>query len=83
LKERRDNDKWLSQLSQDDAIIALQEDIVKRADAQVKNGVMTATDYLTQINLLTQERLTKKMHEIQAAQARELWVAKTGADQNK
>lgn len=83
LKERRDNDKWLSQLSQDDAIIALQEDIVKRADAQVKNGVMTATDYLTQINLLTQARLTKKMHEIQAAQARELWVAKTGADQNK
>jgi hypothetical protein len=56
---------------------------VKRADAQVKNGVMTATDYLTQINLLTQARLTKKMHEIQAAQARELWVAKTGADQNK
>ncbi len=81
LKDRRDNDKWLAQLSQDDAIIALQEDIVKRADAQVKNGVMTATDYLTQINLLTQARLTRKMHEIQAAQARELWVAKTGAGQ--
>jgi outer membrane protein TolC len=83
LKERRDNDKWLSQLDQDDAIIALQADIVQRADAQVKNGVMTATDYLSQINLLTQARLTKKMHEIQAAQARELWVAKTGADLNR
>lgn len=83
LKERRDNDKWLSQLSQDDAIIALQEDIVKRADSQVKNGVMTATDYLAQVNLLTQARLNKKMHEIQAAHARELWVAKTGTDQNK
>ncbi|MEO0007659.1 MAG: hypothetical protein RJA20_1855 [Bacteroidota bacterium] len=83
LKERRDNDKWLLQLAQDDAIITLQADIVQRADAQVKNGVMTATDYLSQINQLTQARLTKKMHEIQAAQARELWVAKTGADLNR
>jgi hypothetical protein len=31
------------------AIIVLQEDIVRRAEAQVKNGVMTVTDYLTQL----------------------------------
>lgn len=77
LKDRRDHDKWLAQLQQDDAIIALQEDIVERADAQVKNGVMTGTDYLTQLNLLTQARLTRKTHEVQAAQSRELWIAKT------
>ncbi len=72
------NVKYREQLKQDDAIVALQEDIVSRADAQVKNGVMTATDYLTQLNLLTQARLAQKSHELQLAQAREMLVAKLG-----
>lgn len=72
------NVKYKEQLDQDDAIIILQEDIVRRAEAQVKNGVMTDTDYLTQLNLLTQSRLTRKTHEVQAAQAREMLIAKLG-----
>ena len=72
------NVKYKEQLDKDDAIVRLQEDIVRRADAQVKNGVMTATDYLTQLNLLTQARLTQKTHELQAAQAREMLRAKMG-----
>ncbi len=72
------NAKYREQLKQDEAIVTLQEDIVRRADAQVKNGVMTATDYLTQINLLTQARLAQKTHELQLAHARERLVAKMG-----
>lgn len=72
------NVKYREQLKQDESIVALQEDIVRRADAQVKNGVMTATDYLTQLNLLTQARLNQKSHELQLAQAREMLVAKLG-----
>jgi outer membrane protein TolC len=72
------NVKFREQLKQDEAIVTLQEDIVRRADAQVKNGVMTATDYLTQLNLLTQARLNQKSHELQLAQAREMLVAKLG-----
>ena len=72
------NVKYRELLKQDGAIVALQEDIVRRADAQVKNGVMTATDYLTQINLLTQARLAQKTHELQLAHARERLVAKLG-----
>lgn len=79
-KDQSDFAKWQSQLKQDDDIIKLQEDIVARADAQVKNGVMTATDYLTQLNTLTQARLTRKYHEIQSAQAKETWRAKTSND---
>jgi outer membrane protein TolC len=78
VKDHLDAAKYEKQLRQDDAIIALQEDIVQRADAQVKNGVMTATDYLAQLNLLTQARLAKKAHEVQMAQAREMWRAKMG-----
>ena len=78
LKDQQDNAKWLAQSEQDNAIIVLQSDIVRRAEAQVKNGVMTVTDYLTQLNLLTQAQLTQKTHEIQAAQSREMLRAKTG-----
>ncbi|MCC7466985.1 MAG: hypothetical protein IT261_11985, partial [Saprospiraceae bacterium] len=67
-----------AQLAQDDAIIALQTDIIRRADAQLKNGVMTMTDYLTQLNILTQAQLNRKTHEIQSIQAREMRLAKTG-----
>ena len=62
-------------LAQDDTIIAIQESIVARADAQVKNGLMTMTDYLAQVNLLTQAQLTQKTHELQAIQARENLIA--------
>jgi outer membrane protein TolC len=78
LKDQQDEVKWMEQLEQDKAIIALQADIVRRAEAQVKNGVMTFTDYLTQLNLLTQAQLAQKTHEIQAVQSREMQKAKSG-----
>jgi outer membrane protein TolC len=72
------NVKYKEQLQQDAAIVALQEDIVRRADAQVKNGVMTTTDYLSQLNILTQARLTQKTHELQLLQSKEALAAKIG-----
>lgn len=76
LKDESDIAKNRALLQQDDTIIALQEDIVRRADAQVKSGVMTATDYLAQLNLLTQSRLIRKTHEMQALQAQEMLAAR-------
>lgn len=72
LRDTREADKNKALLQQDDAIISLQESIVARADAQVKNGLMTMTDYLAQVNTLTQARITRKTHELQMAMAREL-----------
>jgi outer membrane protein TolC len=77
-RDQQDALKYQALLKQDDAIIALQTDIISRADAQLQNGVMTATDYLTQLNLLTQAKITRKTHEMQALQARELQLAKNG-----
>lgn len=79
-KDQADEAKALALLAQDDSIIALQEDIVRRAEAQVQNGVMTTTDYLAQVNLLTQARLTRKTHEIQSLQAQEMLNAKVRQD---
>jgi hypothetical protein len=39
---------------------------------------MTMTDFLAQMDLLTQAQLTRKTHEIQAVQAREIYLAKMG-----
>lgn len=64
--------KYRSLLANDDAQIALQENIVQRAEAQVQQGVLTAADYLTQLRLLTQARITRTTHLIQAWQAAEL-----------
>ena len=65
LKDEWDiNVKYKQQLDLDDAMVRLQEDIVRRADAQVQNGVMTMTDYLSQLNLLTQTRLNQKTHAL-------------------
>ena len=73
LKDKWDTDvKYRQQLAQDDEIIRLQEDIIRRSDAQVQNGVMTITDYLSQIDLLTQARLNRKTHLIQAVQVQEM-----------
>lgn len=73
LKDKWDTDvKYRQQLAQDDEIIRLQEDIIRRSDAQVQNGVMTMTDYLSQIDLLTQARLNRKTHLIQAVQVQEM-----------
>ena len=77
-KDDLDAAKAQSLLAQDDAIIELQQDILRRAEAQLQNGVMTTTDYLTQVNLLTQAQLTRKTREIQVMQAAEMMRAKTG-----
>lgn len=76
LKDAADILKWRDAVGRDDVIIRLQEDIIRRADAQVKNGVMTMTDYLTQLDLLTQARLLRAIHAVQAAQAWEMLVAR-------
>ncbi len=79
LKDAADILKWRDAVGRDDAIIRLQEDIIRRADAQVKNGVMTMTDYLTQLDLLTQARLLRATHALQAAQVWEMLVARIKA----
>ncbi len=79
-KDRYEMDKMRSALVQDQAIIRLQEDIVRRAEAQLQNGVMTTTEYLTQVDVLTQARLQRITHLVQATQAWEMLVARMGGE---
>lgn len=56
-------------LEQDDEIISLQEKIVRQADAQLNNGVITSSDYLEESNKLTQMKLKRELHRLQSLQA--------------
>jgi outer membrane protein TolC len=79
-KDRYEIQKMQEQNRLDQEIVALQEDILRRSETQVQNGVITTTDYLTQLDLLTNARLTGLFHQLQHEHARQLLLAKTQSD---
>lgn len=53
------------QLKSDKEIIQLREKIVRSADAQLKNGVITSSDYLNEVTQLFESKITEQTHRIQ------------------
>ena len=51
-------------IKRDREIIDLRHQIVKSSEAQVKNGVITTTQYLNQLNLATQAEIRMQLHQI-------------------
>ena len=62
--------KYETLILKDDEIIALRIRITRTFSAQLENGIVTATDYLAELNAETQARLNKQLHIIQLAKAR-------------
>lgn len=56
-------------LATDDEIIALRVSVKDAAKAQLENGVITANDYLREINAEDQSRQTRITHQLQLLQA--------------
>ena len=54
----------------DDQIIELRGTVTQAAKAQLENGVITANDFLKEVNAEDQARQTRIMHELQLLQAR-------------
>ncbi len=57
-------------LQRDDEIIALRDDIVKSASSQLDNGVITSSEYLTELNAQSQAKLDKEVHRIELVKAK-------------
>lgn len=49
----------------DTDIISLREYVVKSSDAQLRNGVITSSDYLVELTNLYEAKTSQKLHEIQ------------------
>ena len=61
--------KFLELLKKDDAIIALRESVKKVAAAQLENGVLSAHDYINQVNAEDQARQAFILHQMQLLQS--------------
>ncbi len=67
-QQHADVEKYLELIKKDDAIIALRESVKKAAGAQLENGVLSAHDYITQVNAEDQARQNLIFHEVQLLQ---------------
>jgi len=56
-------------IEKDLEIIALQERIVQTSFSEFQNGVITSTEYLTELNALTEAEIKKALHEMQLSNA--------------
>jgi outer membrane protein TolC len=69
-KDLAEINKYEQLIKKDDEVIALRENIASTFAAQLDKGIITATDYLTELYAETQARLNKQLHIIQLAQAK-------------
>ncbi|MFN4007403.1 MAG: TolC family protein [Chitinophagaceae bacterium] len=70
--------KYQSLLQTDEAIITLRKQITAAAKAQLENGVITANDYLREVNAEDQARQLQLTHKIQLLQAQINWSLSNG-----
>ncbi len=65
-------------LQRDADIVKLRESITQVAQSQLNNGVITSTDYITELNSETQARINLETHKIQLIQAKANYLLATG-----
>ncbi len=58
-------DKYHALLEADQEIVDLRQSIVASSQSQLKNGAITASEYLTEFNKLYSAGINKKLHELQ------------------
>jgi outer membrane protein TolC len=68
-QQRSEIDKWQQLVASDNEIIDLRKSVTDAAKAQLENGVITANDYLNQINEEDQARQALITHQLQLLQA--------------
>ena len=70
LKTQQSEIEKLNQLiATDNEIIELRQQVKESANAQLENGVITANDYLREVNAEDQARQTRITHQLQLLQA--------------
>jgi outer membrane protein TolC len=70
--------KLESLIKMDAEIVRTKTEIKRSASSQLDNGVITPSDYLTELNAETQARLNQTLHEIQWLMAQVNYVTALG-----
>jgi outer membrane protein TolC len=77
-QQHTDISKYIELIKKDDAIITLRESVKNAAGAQLENGVLSAHDYVTQVDAEDQARQNLILHRVQLLQARYNFQNTTG-----
>jgi outer membrane protein TolC len=67
---KSDIEKYSALLNKDDEILSVRQDIMKVTLSQLDNGIITATNYVTELNNYNQAMLTKNIHRLQLIQSK-------------
>ncbi len=70
--------KYEEAVSRDEEILQLREEITGAAVSKLENGVITSTEYITELNAETQARIQLDLHRIQLEQARISFLTSKG-----
>ncbi len=79
-RQYADIEKLEAILEKDEEIIALQDRIVKTAFSELNNGVITSTDYITELNALTRARIKQALHRLELSKTYVTIYTTTGND---
>jgi len=71
--------KYIELVKNDDEIVSLRDAVKKASTAQLENGVLSARDYITEVNAEAQARQSRSLHEVQLLQVRYSYQALMGA----
>ncbi len=75
---RADIIKYEEAVRRDGEILELRSEITRSAGSRLENGVITSTDYITELNAETQARIQLDLHRIQLEQARISYLTSKG-----
>ncbi|WP_304233456.1 TolC family protein [Jiulongibacter sediminis] len=70
-KQENELERLRQLISGDDELIDIREQLIRTAETQLDNGVITSADYLVELNKLDQARQNKAIHEVQLLQTRQ------------
>ncbi len=65
VQEENEINRYKSIIGKDSLIVAAREAILKAAASQLENGVITSTEYITELNALDTARLNAVLHTVQ------------------
>ena len=71
-------DKLENLIEQDKQIIILRHKIVEQASSQLDNGVITATEYVADVNAESQARLALEVHNVELVRAKVNYLTQAG-----
>ncbi len=69
VQQKNEVEKYRELVSTDNEIVALRTKIKENASVRLSNGIITSSDYITELNAENQAMLTQTLHEIQLLQS--------------